>query len=100
AVGASPKKRGIEDEIRTQNFTPQQEEEIQLFYLRGGVHISKLGVYDKLLMALLKMKLKRKKHLDADERGMLSAYSHPVDFTKEGYIEEIAAAVNQYGTTL
>jgi len=40
-------------------------------------------------MTLLKLKLKRKKELTLDEKGMLATYDNPVDFTKKKNIEEI-----------
>ena len=56
---------------------------IQFFYLRGGFNYHRLALVDKVLMNFLKMKLNRKKELTPDERGMLAAFDHPIDFTKE-----------------
>jgi hypothetical protein len=40
-------------------------------------------------MTLMKMKLKKVKNPDADQEGMLASYDHPLDFTKEKYLEPI-----------
>jgi len=40
-------------------------------------------------MKLLQLKLKRKKSLTADEKGMLNAYNKPVDFTRRENIDDI-----------
>ena len=40
-------------------------------------------------MTLLKWKLKRKKNLSSDEKGMLAAYKNPIDFTKKVNIKEL-----------
>ena len=89
ACGASPARPEIIDEILTHNFNREQEKKIKFFYLRGGFDYSKLGFKDKILMSLLKFKLKRKKTLTADERGMLNAYDHPMDFTRKENLEEM-----------
>jgi len=83
ATGATPSREETSASIRDANFTPEQQERIQFFYFRGGFNYQKLSLIDKLLMNLLRLRLKRKKLLTADERGMLSAFSQPVDFTKE-----------------
>lgn len=89
ATGASS---GREDEIKgvvDRNFTPGQQKHIKFFYLRGGFDYNRLNIVDKLLMTLLKWKLKRKKELTSDEKGMLAAYSQPIDFTNKKYIDEV-----------
>ena len=89
ATGATP---GREDEIKymkATNFTDCELETINFFYLRGGFDYSKLSMVDKILMSMLKLKLKSKKELSIDEKGMLEAYSTPVDFTRRKNIEEL-----------
>jgi hypothetical protein len=74
-----------------QNFTPEQQKQMSFFYLRGGFDYNKLKPVDKVLMTLLKWKLKRKKVLTPDERGMLNAYVMPLDATRKKNIEELIA---------
>ena len=40
-------------------------------------------------MTLLKWKIKLKRHKTPDEKGMLAAYSKPMDFTKKENIKEL-----------
>jgi menaquinone-dependent protoporphyrinogen IX oxidase len=94
ATGASPWREEVLKEVRDKNFTSEQQKNIQFFYLRGGFDYSKLNFFDKLLMTLLKMKLKKKKELTPDERGMLSIYDKPVDFTRQENIKGIVSYVN------
>ena len=94
ASGASPFRPGILDEIIDKNLTDEQKSYIKTFYLRGGFEYEKLGFMDKRLMDLLKLKLKRKKNLTADERGMLAAYDTPIDFTRRENVEELVSYVN------
>lgn len=83
ATGATPARQETTDYIRNANFTPEQQEMIHFFYLRGGFNYHQLALADKVLMNLLKMRLNRKKELTPDERGMLAAFDQPIDFTKE-----------------
>lgn len=94
ATGASPARENVLNEVINRNFNPEQQKCMKLFYLRGGFDYRKLGFVDKTLMKLLKLKIKRKKELTPDEKGMLSAYDKPVDFTKKENIKELIAYAN------
>jgi len=89
AVGATPYREDTVEEIKNNNFSGEQLGKIQFFYLRGGFNYNKLPLIDKFLMKLLQLKLKRKKSLTADEKGMLNAYNKPVDFTRRENIDDI-----------
>jgi len=94
ASGASPGREEDLAEVKAKNFTPEQLERIRFFYLRGGFDYGKLKLLDKLLIRLLQFKLKHKKSLTADERGMLAAIEQPVDFTRKEKIAELVAYVS------
>lgn len=89
ATGASPARTEIIAEIKNKNFTQDQQKHIHFFYFRGGFDYHKLNLFDKLLMSLLKMKIKSKKELTPDDKGMLAIYDKPTDFSKEKYIDEL-----------
>ena len=93
ATGASPSSDNVICEVMTNNIPPDQQELIKFFYLRGGFSYDKLPLTDKVLMALLKWKIKKKKKqgkpLTRDEKGMLAAFDNPMDFTKKVYIDDI-----------
>lgn len=93
AVGATPIRESIIDEVRDGNFTEKEQKQVQFFMLRGGFDFRKLTTIDKILMLLLKRKLRRTKDKTADERGMLHAYAHPADFTNKKNIEPIVEAI-------
>jgi len=94
ATGASPFREEVLSEVRDRNFTFDEQKYIQFFYLRGGFDYSKLKPFDKVLMTLLKWKLKMKKELTPDERGMLASYDKPVDFTRKKNIDAIITYIN------
>jgi menaquinone-dependent protoporphyrinogen IX oxidase len=91
ASGATPDRDETTEELRCRNFSAQQQKRIRFFYLRGGFDYSKLGVVDKFLMILLKMKLRSKpeSRRSPDEKGMLAAYEGPADFTRRRNIDEL-----------
>jgi len=47
----------------------------------------------KAVMSLMKWSLKRKKNPTPDERGMLSAFDRPVDFTAEENIKKLISDI-------
>lgn len=94
ATGASPSCAEAIHDVMSKNFTPDEQQTIHFFYLRGGFDYNKLKTFEKILMNLLKWNLKRKKQLTPDEKGMLAAYEQPVDFTRKRNIDEIIAYVN------
>jgi menaquinone-dependent protoporphyrinogen IX oxidase len=98
ASGASPSSEEVIKEVRNNNFTKEQQKDIEFFYLRGGFNYNKLPLYDKILMTILKWKIKikkkQKKELIPDEIGMLAFFDKPVDFTKKKNIYEIVSYIN------
>ncbi len=72
---------------------------IPLFYLRGGFDYSKLDFPNKILMKLFQWKLMLKRTKTPDERGMLMAYSKPMDAAKQERIKPIVEYVqSKYGS--
>lgn len=91
ATGASPAREEVDKDVKEKNFTQAQLEKIKFYYLRGGFDYSKLNVFDKFLMSLLKWMINRKKRegLTQDEIGMMAIYNKPTDYTREAYIEDL-----------
>lgn len=89
AVGSTPVREETTEFIRTSNITKEQMPYIQFFYLRGGFDYNRLRPFDKFVMSLLKIKLKSLKNPDADQKGLLAAYNHPLDFTNNKNIKPI-----------
>lgn len=89
AVGASPPKEGIVEEIMKNNFSINSQDSFKLFYLRGGFDFSKLDLQNKIIMTLYRARLSVKKKKSADEIGMLAAYSKPMDFTRKENLRQL-----------
>ena len=88
-TGASLPKESIVSEVKDSNFSVGEQKQIQFYYFRGGFDFNKLNFTNKILMTLLKWKIKLKRHKTPDEKGMLAAYSKPMDFTKKEKIKEL-----------
>ncbi len=93
AVGASPAKKTIVPELVNANIPVDQQNKIELYYLRGGFDYSRLSPFYKLLMKLKKLQLQKINNPDADVKGMLSSYEHPLDFTNEKNLEPIINSI-------
>lgn len=92
-VCASPCRPEIVEEVKNKNLTAEQQEVIEFYLLRGGFDKKKLTFVDKILMQILKISLKNKKELTPDERGMLNAYTTPVDFTSKKLVDPIVNSI-------
>ena len=94
ATGASPFREKTILEIKNKNFTQEEQEYIHFYYFRGGFNYNKLNIFDKILMTLLRLKLKTKKNLTPDEKGMLAIYNKPVNYTRKSNIDDLISFVN------
>ncbi len=88
-TGASPARPKVSSEVLNRNFTPEEQKQINFFYLRGGFDYNKLDFVNKILMTFMKWKIKSKKDWNSDEKGMMEAFSNPVDFTARENIKEL-----------
>ena len=97
AVGASPAREGLNEEIINANFNESEKGNAIFFYMRGGFKFDSLNIIDKGLMLMMKKSIQKKapKERTADERGLLNAYDTPVDFTREKNIEPLINYVKE-----
>ncbi len=97
AVGVSPARQEVIDDVSRMNFPKDTRECIRFFYFRGGFDYKSLPLKDKLLMTLLRKRVEGKKkregQLTPDEAGMLAVYEKPADFTSRKNIEELVSYV-------
>lgn len=71
---------GIFIPIIEKNFSKEMIDNIKFFHLRGGIDYSKLGIMHKLMMAMLKASIARKKDLSDEDLEFLATYGKVVDF--------------------
>ncbi len=70
-------------------LSPEMQEKIVMYHLRGGIDYSKLGIVHKSMMAMLRKMLTKKDYMDLSEedKQMLDTYGQIVDFTDKSAIE-------------
>jgi menaquinone-dependent protoporphyrinogen IX oxidase len=88
AVGASPQRENVVSEVKEHNFNAEMAG-VALFYLQGGFNYSKLDFTNKVVMALFWVRLKLLRNRTSDEKGMLAAYSKPLDCTRKENIRPL-----------
>ena len=66
---------------------------LSCFIFGGGFKFSKLDFTNKIIMAFFRVKLSLTKNKTPDERGMLAAYSKPIDCTRKENIKGIVEYV-------
>ncbi len=79
-------------EIINKAFTPEQQKQIKVFHLRGGINYKQLNIMHRSMMAMLKkfMLDKKSEHeLTDQDREMLKSYGNKIDFTDISTIEPI-----------
>jgi menaquinone-dependent protoporphyrinogen IX oxidase len=99
ATGSSPWRESAFSKVKNKNFTPEEQAHLKFFYFRGGLDMTKMGMFDRFLMKLLKasiMSKGKKREFTPDEKGMLSAMENPVDFTSKDNIKDLIAYVREY----
>lgn len=69
-------------------------EKVSCFYVQGGLNYSRLGRIDKFMMDMLKKMLLKKGELTDDEKGLLTVYETPIDFTDRKNLKEILEFLN------
>lgn len=60
ATGTTPSEAPDVQKTLRQNFTDAEWEQVQTFYMQSGLCYEKMGLIDRLLMAMLKKMLKKK----------------------------------------
>ncbi len=93
AVGASPAREETVQTLRTSNFKGELKDKVHFYYLRGGFDYSRLSSLYRFLMTLKRLQLKGMKNPDADVKGMLASYDHPLDFTEKKNVDPIVRDV-------
>lgn len=91
---ADPKEPENVDNIRrglTKALTPEMEEKIKIFHLRGAIDYAKLGLIHRAMMAMFMRVMKSRDvgDLREEDRGMLNTYGQAVDFIDRAEIQPI-----------
>lgn len=93
AVGAMPQEATEAiDKMFQQNFTPEQRESFELFYLQGGLSYEKMSFPERLAMRML-CAVMRRKRFTPEEEGMFRMIEKSFDAADKNAIAPIVEAV-------
>ena len=93
AVGAMPQEATVEvDRMFAQNFTPEQRDEFELFYLQGGLSYERMSWSERTVMRILCAMLRRKRRRTPEDEGMLRMIEKSFDATDRNAIVPIVEA--------
>ena len=93
AVGAMPQAATeAVEQMFAQNFTPEQREELELFYLQGGLSYERMSWPERTVMRIMCAMLRRKKKRTPEDEGMLRMIEKSFDATDRAAIAPIVEA--------
>lgn len=85
ATGAMPPETPDVDKAMRQNFTEDEWNQVKVFYFWGGLCYEKMGLGDKLMMAVFRKMLSKKE----GEEEALKMVSSSYDCTSRDYIRSL-----------
>ncbi|MCL1913279.1 MAG: flavodoxin domain-containing protein [Eubacteriaceae bacterium] len=96
-VGLGDPKTSDYSEILKLNFTPEFQENLKLFHLRGDIDYSKLSLLHKMMMAVMRRSIARKpeEERDMDDTLFLETYGSKINFASKEYIQELVSYVRE-----
>lgn len=94
ACGGSPFVANYIEELKKNNFTKEQLEFHQFFYLPGGMDLSKVKGIMKFFMNMGRKMLEKKKDKTKDEEEFLKGFDNPTHLVEEKHIKELVEFVN------
>ena len=87
--GLSPDEEGPINKVKEKNFTPDELNQIDFFYMRGAFNMEKLPFKEKMMMTMVKKMMKDGDDLKEDERMLLEALKEPVDHVDKKNINKL-----------
>jgi len=95
SVGASPAYEDARREVLNKNLTPEMQEHVDFFMLRGAMNYDRMKFGDKALMKLMAARIRGKKEEDRtqDERDLLISIDTPADWTSRDSIAPILECI-------
>ncbi len=79
------------DTIKRNNFTEEQLEFHNFFYLPGGVDFSKVTGIFKAMLTVFKKVMEKKKIKTKDEEAILKSFDHPTNYVDKKEIEALVS---------
>ncbi|MGI5891537.1 MAG: flavodoxin domain-containing protein [Bacillota bacterium] len=86
---ADPEKDAQYRVVGQKNFTSEMLERIKLFHFRGAINYKELSFIHRIMMAMMKNIVRKKKNLGQDDITFLETYGKEIDFVDQAYIEPL-----------
>lgn len=92
----NPENRASVRESLSKVLTPEMQEHITVFHLRGGIDYARLSIIHKIMMAMLHRVITRKASPAAlrENQEFLETYGKKADFTDKGSVAPIVEYVS------
>ena len=99
AVGVSYEDEKMERSLKDQNVTAEMKDQVEFFYLQGGMDFSKMNWFHRLLMKVRKWVTlrKNKDEWTSNDQGFIESYGKSVDFTSQEKVKPIVEWVRNKG---
>ena len=99
AVGVSYEDEKMERSLKDQNVTAEMKDQVEFFYLQGGMDFSKMNWFHRLLMKVRKWVTlrKNKDEWTSNDQGFIESYGKSVDFTSQEKVKPIVEWVRNNG---
>lgn len=98
AVGAMPSKSPAVGGAIDQNFTAEEQKQIKVFYLQGGLNYEKLGFVDRKMMKMFAKMLAKKKNATEEEREAAKAVASSYDASNRDFLKPVIEYIKQHVT--
>jgi menaquinone-dependent protoporphyrinogen IX oxidase len=88
-VGTSEVSQSTIDNLRDLNFSEQNKDNIEFFYFRGFLNLSKLSFLYRIMIKIMTSILKSRKQKSEKDKETLEYLTDPTDWTDKKYIEPV-----------
>jgi len=95
ATGGAPYDEAIISNIKTNNFSENELNDINLFYFKSGINYEKMGLFDKTIMKTYSKVLEFKNNKSDIEDGTSKAISKSYDHSSREYIKPMIDYLTQ-----
>lgn len=90
-----PEAKEITEQIKRNNFMPEEQEQIPFFYFQGGLSFDELGFISRNVLKRIGSMLSKKKDKTQDDILMAEMLKQSADYTDQEYMKPLIYAVKE-----
>lgn len=95
AVGAMPVGLPAVAQTIDQNFTKEEQQDMKVFYLQGGLSYERMGFVDRQMMKMFSKMLAKKKDATEEERETAKAVAGSYDAADRAFLDPVVAYIRE-----